>query len=526
MNRRTLLSWAVLLCAAHGAPALAQNTAFYYGTALPEDLAKAYDRIVVQPEHVADPASVQRLGAQPFAYFSVGELARSQTQGVPASWIATRNEAWGSAVMNVADAGYRKFALERFAKLWNAGYRGFFLDTLDSYQLAARDDAARSVQRQGLVALLRALKAQHPDARLLINRGFELLPEIAPLVAGVVAESLFDRWDAGKQAYTRVPEADRAWLLARLREVQSRYRLPVTVIDYRPQAERDAARETARKIAALGFEPWVCDGALRDVGIGRLEILPRRVLILTDSPVKDGAPLERGPLDWLAPILDYLGYFGELRSVQAGLPEHNLVGRYAGVISWFGAASVPSSYGPWMLAQVRVGMHFAMFGAPGIDLASAEAHALGLAPARTPAAASGTILARDGWIGFEAEPPAHPISGGGLVLEGEGVEHHLLVADQAGHAALAIGTAAWGGIAASHVFGLRGLHGERAWVVDPFAFLSRALRLPAIPVPDVTTEHGRRLALFAIDPNGLDERARLRGRPFTSAVLREELERS
>jgi hypothetical protein len=73
------------------------------------------------------------------------------------------------------------------------------------------------------------------------------------------------------------------------------------------------------------------------------------------------------------------------------------------------------------------------------------------------------------------------------------------------------------------VFGLRGLHGERAWALDPFAFLTKALHLPVLPVPDVTTENGRRLALFVIETQGAGERARLRGRPHTWTVLRDEI---
>jgi hypothetical protein len=523
MSRRIETMCALSIAWACAAPALAQTTAFYYGQALPSELATVYEQLVVQPEHVADPAQIRRLGAQPIAYFSVGELAPSQAQQVAPSWLLARNHAWSSLVMNVADAGYRAFTLERFEKLWLAGYRGFFLDTLDSYQLGVKTEAARAEQRRGLVTLLRAFKSRHPEARLLINRGFELLPEIAPLVQGVVAESLFDRWDAGKRQYTRVPEADRAWLLDRLNEVRRRYQLPVTVIDYRPSHEREAARETARRIVALGFEPWVCDGALGEVGIGRHEILPRRVLILTDKPVKDGASLERGPLDWLAPILEYLGYFGELRSVHAGLPEEPLAGRYAGVISWLDGASLPNGYGRWLLQQVRGGTHFALFGALGFDPGSAEARALGIAPARALATGPSVILSRDPLIGFEAEPPQHPIAGTGFTLQGDGVHVHLQVADQAGQVAVAVGTAAWGGLAASHVFGLRGLSGQRAWALDPFGFLQRALQLPVMPVPDVTTENGRRLALFAIEPDGLAEPARLRGRPNTWAVLRGEV---
>lgn len=506
-------------------PGKPQTTAFYYGQSLPRELATTYDQVVVQPDHVGDPAAIRALGAEPVAYFSVGEAAPSQISGLQPAWILAKNAAWASLVMDLANPDYRAYLVARFEVLYARGFHRLFLDTLDSYQLAAKTDAARAKQRAGIVALLKAFKAKHGDVQMIVNRGFELLPEIAPLVSGVVAESLFDRWDAGRKQYTRVPENDREWLLAKLREAQSLH-LPVTVIDYRPTNERDAARETAKRIQKLGFEPWVCNGDLSDIGIGHYEILPRKVLLLTDSPMKNGAAVGGGPLSWLSPILEYLGYVPELRSVHAGLPEEAVAGRYAGVITWFEGASVPTGYGKWMLEQTQQGTRFAVFGALGFDATSNAGRELGFAPARPAldtAKAGSSIVARDSLIGFEAEPPLHPVPGTGLVLLGSGVTHHLRALDQAGNLCDPIATAAWGGIATSHVFGLRGLHGERAWVLDPFAFLTRALQLPVMPVPDVTTENGSRLAVFVIETQGAADRARLRGSPAVWTVLRDEV---
>jgi hypothetical protein len=496
-------------------------TAFYYGQSLPRELAVVYEQVVVQPEHAGNPEQIRAWGAEPVAYLSVGEAAPSQAKSLQQPWILTQNAAWGSLVMDLTQADYRAYLLERYEALWARGYHRFFLDTLDSYQLAAKTDDARAKQRRGLVQFLQAMKARHAQVQILVNRGFELLPEIASLVKGVVAESLFDRWDAGAKQYVRVPAEDREWLLARLREAHDKFGLPVIVIDYRPPTERDAARETAKKILQLGFEPWVGNGDLSNIGVGRYEVLPRRVLLLTDTPIKTAA---NGPLSLLAPVLEYLGYVPELRSVNAGLSRDVSDGRYAGVITWFEGSSVPAGYAAWMLEQVRAGTRFAVFGALGFDPTSPEARELGFALAHDRAAVqAGSIVSRDALIGFETEPPLHPVSGSGLVLEGDSVARHLRALDQAGHACDAIATAAWGGVATSHVFGMRGLHGERAWALDPFAFLTKALRLPVMPVPDVTTENGRRLALFVIETQGAGDRARLRGRPAIWTVLRDEV---
>jgi polysaccharide biosynthesis protein PelA len=98
-----------------------------------------------------------------------------------------------------------------------------------------------------------------------LNRGFDVLPELAPIVSGLVAESLFQGWNAQTREYVSVSPDDRSWLLARLTDARQRYGLPVTVIDYVADNDAALAQHTAARIAALGFSPWVAN-----VGLDRL----------------------------------------------------------------------------------------------------------------------------------------------------------------------------------------------------------------------------------------------------------------
>src|SRR5256885_9268816 len=66
----------------------------------------------------------------------------------------------------------------------------------------------------------------------------------------------------------RSPEKDREWLLQQLQTIRERDRLPVLFIDYVAPHDRDATRETARRIAQLGVIPWVSDAGLQTLGIG------------------------------------------------------------------------------------------------------------------------------------------------------------------------------------------------------------------------------------------------------------------
>ena len=79
---------------------------------------------------------------------------------------------WKSEVLDQSNPAWREFFVNKvISPLWKRGYRGFFLDTLDSYQLFAKSAAARKKQQDGLIKLIKMIKDKYPDAHLIFNRG-------------------------------------------------------------------------------------------------------------------------------------------------------------------------------------------------------------------------------------------------------------------------------------------------------------------------------------------------------------------
>lgn len=241
------------------------RTAFFYGAQVPVTALARFERVVVEADQVEDLGPLRAAGAEIFAYVSVGEAEgwRASTRALPPELFLGSNASWHSRIADLSHPGWRRYLLDqRMAGLWAAGYRAFFLDTLDSYRMAIKGAAQERAQTAALVDLIWAMRDRFPGIRLLLNRGFDVLPEVAPLCVGVVAESLFQGWNAGLQAYVRVSDADRLWLLNRLNDARERFGLPVTVIDYVSPEQPALARETAQQIAALGFIPWVANPGL------------------------------------------------------------------------------------------------------------------------------------------------------------------------------------------------------------------------------------------------------------------------
>lgn len=519
-----LLLWLSHVCSFGAGP----NVAFFYGANPPWDELKAFDVVVVEPDHLNDPKPHSTPRTEVFAYVSIGEVERTRSyfKDMPTAWSPAANEPWKSVVVDQTQAEWPLFFVDRIvAPLWKAGYRGFFIDNLDSFYIIAKTEEERARQTQGLIVALRALRAQFPEAKLIFNRGFEVLPELHREAYAVAVESLFRGWNPQRAEYVEVTEADRAWLMNHLQRIRDEYKLPVIGIDYTPPGARDAARETARKIAGLGFIPWVANSDLDQLGVGAIEVMPRKILMLYDSGGNEFNLYEDRIHSLATMPLNYLGYAVEYADINKPLPAYPLVGRYAGIVTWFAADLGNRRPGvlEWLARQRRDGMRMAMLGSFPFPLTHPLAKEFGLilsAPRQPPQKLS--IDVRDPLIGFEAQPMAErrffvPLSAQQATLL-------LRLRSDSGDTMDAAAMMPWGGYVLSpyEILSLPAEVGNR-WVIQPIEFLRRALALPAMPVPDVTTENGRRLMLSQIDGDGFVNVGEFPGRPFAGEVLLREV---
>ena len=511
------------------APLLAHATAvaLYYGTGIPLKEFRNFDIVVVEPDHPHDPVAQRKLGGELYAYVSVAEVQRDRAyyRNIPADWKLARNQDWDSEVIDQTPAAWPDFFAEQVVgPLWARGYRGFFLDTLDSYRLARQFD--EKAQQQGLIRVIETLHRRYPGIQLILNRGFEIVPAVRDKIRMVAAESLFRGWNAGQRRYVEVPAGDREWLLGQLNTIRQRDGIEILAIDYVPPHDRQLARETAARITALGFTPWVADGGLDSIGIGSIEVVPRRVLVVyngDESPALNYANAHR----FLQMPLNHMGYVVDYVDVTGELPETVFGDRHAGVVTWF-SGSIPAgrqrALAGWLSGLVERKFPLAIIGDPGFAPDRAFAARLGLRTPLAPARVPLSISKQHAMMGFESAPlpnrsdlPVFQLGTASadvlLELQDDSRQHYL------GGAILP-----WGGFILDP-FALVEIPGtdQARWVVDPFAFLQAALRLPAIPVPDVTTENGRRLFFSHVDGDGFPSLAELPGSPIAAQVMLSEI---
>lgn len=500
------------------------RVAFYYGDNPPLDELHAFNVVVVSPQNTISPKQYNNAYSQLYAYVNVGELNSNSSyiKQTEISWRKGMNKAWDSYIMDLANPAWPDFLLNKVVTpLWENGYRGFFLDTLDSYHLLKLSPQQIKQQQAGIIDLVKKIKAKYPEATIIANRGFEILDSIHRDIHAVAAESLFVSWNPATKKYQSVSDSDRQWLLKTLNKAHELYHLPIIVIDYLPLNERNKARKIARQISRLGFIPWVADAYLETLGIGSVEVVPRKILLLYDnSPeITTNRSTAIAAFDYAAFPLEYMGFVPVLQPVDITLPQQVLTDRYAGVIAWFDRPVIKNHHllQKWLTTQIQQGMPVVFMQNLGVPANSPLLHFLNIKIAKNPGRIRKvSIKYQDKNVGYEILPKPIPTDFSAVTSQ-DGKVLLKLVADNKQEDAIAI--TPWGGYVLSPFDMIVLPNDQSRWVVNPFDFFRQALRLPEIPVPDVTTANGRRILTIHIDGDAFISRIPWANNKYAGEVI-------
>lgn len=345
-------------------PALAkvktESIAFFYAPHIPVEILSQYQRVILEADNVKTVELEQLKASQTelLAYVSIGEVSptRRWYNDIDKSWILGKNNIWDSEVMDLANTQWHDFLINQLiSPLYEKGYQGIFLDTLDSFNLVAKDEASKQQQIEGLVQLLTRAKEKHPELRLFANRGFEVMPKIGHLFDAVVAESLFASWDNVKKRYHAVNESDTTWLLGQLNKLKKEFDLDIIIIDYVAPVNQEKAKVVAKKIQQQGFVPWVTTPALNGLGVGAIDTQLNQYLVPFDSRHHGNYPLKSAILKQLAESLEKKGFKPYWSDIQTGFFAYPMQNRFKGIINVLPVEEYPD-YRQWLVEQKQQGI--------------------------------------------------------------------------------------------------------------------------------------------------------------------------
>lgn len=476
-----------ILCSAELSADVAANSptiAFYYQSDLPVDELQMFDAVVIDPVRVTLPSIESTPHTVWFARLDLQSFVRGSSPDANA------------------------FVAHVVSPLWAIGYRGFFLDDSAAFDVRVSDSDNR------IRAVLAAIRLAYPDARLILRNHLALAQSQAENLYALVLDSIYHtRFGSGYGgARVRVPEALRARALATIKTIQLQHALPVVALDYCAVGDQSCRRQAAVQIKADGLVPYVTSPDMGTVGVGHIEVMPRKILMMHSMGDDASNDLSVGVDDVSMP-LNYLGYDIQYADLNQGLPSHVTNDRYAGiVVAIESPVQREGVWRQWLLARVQEGMRVAVLGQFGFPMDSQAARILGLdiASGKIPLGAAPQIFSQDPMIGFEIMPAPDALAAIGITVSGSG--QSLLRVKAADYVYDAAGLMPWGAyVLEPFVLVNIATSGGYRWVAQPIDFFRRALALPDMPVPDMTSENGRRLLFTHVDGDGFPSRGEFAG---------------
>jgi len=240
-----------------------------YGATTDPVLARTCALLVLEPHHARPIAPLRGPGSILLGYVSFGEVERSRPYFAAlekAGALRAANPNWPDArLADLRHPAWRAAVLDRLVPAILAlGYDGIFIDTMDNAEAMERQDP---VANKGMVAagvtLIAAVRARFPKMRIMLNRGYAMLPDVAPKIDYLLGEAMASRWNFATKRYELLSDSDWAWQAGRLRAAKARNAaLSLMTLDYwDPTDSKQVAALYARERAA-GFSPYVATLAL------------------------------------------------------------------------------------------------------------------------------------------------------------------------------------------------------------------------------------------------------------------------
>jgi polysaccharide biosynthesis protein PelA len=236
----------------------------YYSDKAPVEDLLPYQVVVLDSKYHPPLERLKDRGRILLGYISVGEVEKHRPwYDEVKSWgiLSEENPNWpGSYYADVRDKRWVKMVVERLAPdLLRKGFDGFFLDTLDNPPHLERTDPKKwAGMTKASVRLIKALRQNWPKARIMLNRGYELLPEAATSLDYALGESVYTTWNFKLERAELQPEEAYRFQVEALKDAQKRNpALSVMTLDYWDLSDVKTVRDIYALQRSNGFSPYV-----------------------------------------------------------------------------------------------------------------------------------------------------------------------------------------------------------------------------------------------------------------------------
>ena len=238
--------------------------AVYYGSEVPPEIFAPYDLVVLESFGHPPLQPLRDRKKILLGYISVGEIDSGRpyyAEFAGQNLLIAENSNWrGSYSVDIRDPRWtRKLIEELIPTILHYGFDGIFLDTLDNPPHLERQDPKKFAGMTPAAAkLVRIIRQNYPQIKIMVNRAYEILPEIGGHIDYVLGESVYSGYDFKEKKPHRLSRNDYEHQVRILSDVRKRYpHLQVMSLDYWDPTDPKGMAAIYSAQRANGFIPYV-----------------------------------------------------------------------------------------------------------------------------------------------------------------------------------------------------------------------------------------------------------------------------
>lgn len=245
-----------------------ERWAVYYAKELPAATFAGYDLVVFDRIYFPDFKELQP-DTVVLAYVSIGEVHGDTDEhkllDAQKALIGSRTK-WNSYPVDITSLTWAQIVTAQVEDALAKGFDGVMFDTMDTALHLADMESPEKGEKAQLAAvnLIAAIKKAHPGMKIMLNRGFEILPRVAPALDYALGESMLAETDISSGQSKVFPASTYQSTASRLSQARSvNPRIKLYTLDYWNQNDVDGIQKLYAIHRARGFAPYVTTPDLR-----------------------------------------------------------------------------------------------------------------------------------------------------------------------------------------------------------------------------------------------------------------------
>lgn len=244
----------------------------YYADTAPVEAFNPYSLLILDSDAHPDLRALKAEKKMLLGYISLGEVADSRPyfrEMQEEHLLLTENRNWkGSYAVDIRNRKWRQMVIERLVPAILAqGFQGIFIDTLDTpIELERQNPKEYHGMGQAATMLIVALRLHYPQMKIMLNRAYPLLPQLAGTIDMVLGESIYFSYNFTHKSYKKVEKKLYLEQVRMLKEVQAiNPALIVYTLDYCNKNEPTTLVNIYKEQRKNGFIPYVATIGLDEI---------------------------------------------------------------------------------------------------------------------------------------------------------------------------------------------------------------------------------------------------------------------